>query len=186
MAESAASHATYEDLVGVPDNMIGEIVHGTLVTQPRPDSLHAWVATVLNEELGGPFRRGHAGPGQWMLLFEPELHLGADVLVPDMAGWRRERLPEMPEASFFTLVPDWVTEVVSPFTAAHDRVDKAGIYAREAVSFFWLIDPVARTLETHVLEDARWVRTGAWKCDAKVRAVPFDAVELELGELWER
>jgi Uma2 family endonuclease len=186
MAEAAKRKATYEDLLRVRGNMIAEIVCGTLVTQPRPASPHAWVATVLTGDLSGPFQRGRGGPGGWVLLYEPELHLGADMLVPDIAGWRRERMPEMPEVPFFTLAPDWVLEIVSPSTAAHDRVDKAGIYARERVSFFWLIDPAARTLETYVLENQRWVGIGAWKGDEKVRAQPFDAVQIELGELWAR
>jgi Uma2 family endonuclease len=186
MAEAAKRQATYEDLLLVRENMIAEIVHGSLVTQPRPASPHAMVATVLTGDLSGPFQRGRGGPGGWVLLYEPELHVGGDILVPDIAGWRRERMPEMPEVSYFTLAPDWVLEIVSPSTAAHDRVDKAGIYAREGVRYFWLIDPAARTLESHILEDGRWVRIGAWKGDEKVRAQPFDAIELELGELWAR
>lgn len=166
--------------------MIAEIVHGTLVTQPRPSSPHAWAATVLLGEFDAPFRRGRDGPGGWVLLFEPELHLGPDILVPDMAGWRRERMPVMPEVPFFTLAPDWVAEIVSPSTAAHDRVDKAGIYAREGVRYLWLIDPAAYTLEAHVLENDCWVRAGACKGNVRVRAVPFDAIELELGSLWGR
>jgi Uma2 family endonuclease len=186
MANAAKSHATYQDLLAVPDNMIGEIVYGVLVTQPRPASPHAWAATALTGDLDGPFRRGRGGPGGWVLLLEPELHLGADVVVPDMAGWRRERMPQMPEVAFFTLAPDWVLEIVSPSSMAHDRVDKAGIYAREQVSFLWFVDPTARTLESHRLESGRWMRMGAWKDSDRVRAEPFDAIELELSELWAR
>lgn len=186
MADAAKSHATYEDLLSVPDTMIGEIVFGALVTQPRPSSPHAWAATALTGDLDGPFRRGRGGPGGWVLLLEPELHLGADIVVPDMAGWRRERMPEMPEVAFFTLAPDWVLEIVSPSSMAHDRVDKASIYAREGVHYLWFVDPTARTLESHALESGRWVRTGAWKHSDRVRAEPFDAVEIELGELWAR
>jgi Uma2 family endonuclease len=186
MANAAKRQATYEDLLKVPENMIGEIVLGTLVTQPRPASPHAWAATALTGDLDGPFRRGRGGPGGWVLLLEPELHLGADIVVPDMAGWRRERMPAMPEVPFFTLSPDWVLEIVSPSTMAHDRVDKASIYAREGVSYLWFVDPTAHTLETHTLENGRWLRTGAWKDNDHVRAQPFDAIELELGELWAR
>jgi Uma2 family endonuclease len=182
----AKRQATYQDLLEVQDTMIAEIVYGTLVTQPRPASPHAWAASVLGEELGPPFRRGRGGPGGWILLDEPELHFGTDVLVPDLAGWRRERMPVMPEAPFFTMAPDWVAELLSPSTAAHDRVDKASIYAHEGVEFFWLIDPAAQTLEAHRLSNGQWVRVGAWKGDALVRAAPFEAIELELGALWAR
>jgi Uma2 family endonuclease len=186
MAEPAKRDAAYQDLLEVPDTMIAEIVFGTLVTQPRPASSHALAASVLGEELGPPFRRGRGGPGGWILLDEPELHLGADILVPDMAGWRRERMPEMPDAPFFTLAPDWVAEILSPGTAAHDRVDKASIYAREGVGFLWLIDPDVQTLEAHLLRSEQWVRIGAWKGNAAVHAAPFEAIELELGALWKR
>lgn len=186
MPEPAKRQATYEDLLAVPDTMIAEIVFGTLVTQPRPASRHAWAGSVLGEELGPPFRRGRGGPGGWVLLDEPELHLGADILVPDMAGWRRERMPEMPDAPFFTLAPDWVAEILSPGTAAHDRVDKASIYAREGVAFLWLIDPAAQVLEANALKDSQWVRIGAWKGNATARVAPFEAIELEVGALWAR
>jgi Uma2 family endonuclease len=186
MADAAARHATYEDLLGVPDTMIAEIVCGTLVTQPRPGSSHAWVASAIGDELGGPFRRGRGGPGGWVILFEPELHLGADILVPDFAGWTRERMPVMPDVAYFTLAPDWALEILSTNSAAHDRVDKAAIYAREGVSYLWFIDPAAQTLEANVLENEHWVRIGAWRGNDKARVPPFDAIEVELQELWAR
>jgi Uma2 family endonuclease len=172
MANAAKNQATYEDLLRVPENMIGEIVFGTLVTQPRPASPHAWAATALTGDLDGPFRRGRGGPGGWVLLLEPEIHFGADAVVPDMAGWRRERMPAMPEVPFFTLAPDWVMEIVSPSTMAHDRVDKASIYAREGVRFLWFVDPTAHTLETHTLENGRWLRTGAQAVAARGIRLP--------------
>jgi Uma2 family endonuclease len=140
----------------------------------------------LGIELGTPFYRGKGGPGGWILPYEPELHLQGDVLVPDFAGWRRERMPEVPNTAAFELAPDWVCEVLSPSTAATDRTQKMPIYVREGVKHLWLVDLIARTLEACRLEGGRWVVIGAWRDDAGVRVEPFDAIELELGRLWAR
>jgi len=184
VGEPAKRRATYEDLQAVAPNLIAEIIDGELFTQPRPASLHARAASRLSSGLGGPFDLGRGGPGGWVLLFEPELHLHGDVIVPDLAGWRRERMPEMPDAAAFELAPDWVCEVLSPGTAATDRVSKMPIFARERVKHVWLVDPLARTLEAYRLEDARWLLLGTWRDDALVRVEPFEAHELQLGELW--
>jgi len=184
MGDPAKRRATYQDLLAVPEHLVAEIINGTLVTMPRPASLHARAASSLGGELYGPFDRGKGGPGGWIILDEPELHLHGDVLVPDLAGWRRERMPELPDASAFELAPDWICEVLSPSTAATDRAEKLPIYAREQVGHVWLVDPVAKTLEACHLESGRWVHLGAWRDDAKVRAAPFEAFELELAGLW--
>jgi Uma2 family endonuclease len=185
----ARRRATYEDLLGVPDTKVAEILDGELVVNPRPAIPHAAVTSALGEELGPPFKRGRGGPGGWIILDEPELHLGADVLVPDLAGWRRTRMPEIPTTPAIELPPDWVCEVLSPSTAAIDRAVKLPIYSRAGVPHAWLVDPHARTLE--VLErdpnDGKtWRILGVWRDDAKVRAVPFDAIELDLAILWAR
>jgi Uma2 family endonuclease len=184
MGESAKRRASYADLVAVPSHLIAEILDGNLVTQPRPASLHARAASRLGAELDGPFDRGKGGPGGWILLDEPELHLGGDVPVPDLGGWRRERMPELPDTAAFELPPDWVCEVLSSSTAQTDRAVKMPIYARERVSHLWLVDPVARTLEACRLESGRWTPLGVWRDDAKVRAEPFEAFELHLSGLW--
>jgi Uma2 family endonuclease len=186
MGGPAKRRATYEDLLAVPEHLIAEIINGALVTQPRPASPHALATSVLGTDLGAPFHRGKGGPGGWVLLFEPELHLHGDILVPDYAGWRRERMPEVPDAAAFELSPDWVCEVLSPSTAATDRAEKMPIYARERVPHVWLVDPLARTLETYRLENGRWLMLGTWRDDARVRAEPFESHELELGALWAR
>ena len=186
MGDPVKRRATYEDLMAVPDIMIAEIIDGELVTQPRPASLHAIATSALLGDLRGPFQRGKGGPGGWIILFEPELHLHGDVLVPDIAGWRRERMPEAPDAAAFELAPDWVCEALSPSNPAHDRVRKMPIYTREKVAHLWLVDPRGRTLEAYRLEAGRWVVLGTWSDDAKVRVEPFEAMELELGELWAR
>jgi len=184
MGDPAKRRATYEDLVAVPEHLVAEIINGMLVTQPRPASLHARAASRLGAELDGPFDRGKGGPGGWILLDEPELHLHGDVLVPDLAGWRRERMPELPDATAFELAPDWICEVLSPSTAATDRAEKMPIYARERVAHLWLVDPIAKTLEACRFENGRWLLLGTWRDDAKVRVEPFDAFELELAGLW--
>jgi Uma2 family endonuclease len=137
-------------------------------------------------DLGGPFDRGRGGPGGWIILYEPELHLHGDVLVPDLAGWRRERMPEMPHAAAFELAPDWVCEVLSAGTEAKDRGRKMPIYARERVSHLWLLNPIERFLEAYRLEHGQWLLLGTWSDDAKVRAEPFDVHEVELAGLWEK
>ncbi|MDX2055823.1 MAG: Uma2 family endonuclease [Polyangiaceae bacterium] len=186
MAETAKKRATYEDLLAVPDGMVAQIIDAELVVMPRPASAHARSASRLGMDLGSPFDRGKGGPGGWIILDEPELHLRADVLVPDLAGWRRERMPELPHTPAFTLAPDWVCEVLSPSTQSIDRVRKMNIYAREGVAHAWLLDPNAQTLEVYQLSGEHWIRSGSWEGAATVRAEPFDAIELELAGLWER
>lgn len=180
--------ATLADLESLPDNVVGEIIDGELVVSPRPASRHARAASELGADLLFMFGRGRGGPGGWVLLDEPELHLGPrpDVLVPDIAGWRRERMPEMPDVVGFTLAPDWVAEVLSPSTERIDRVQKMALYAREHVRHAWLLNPSTRTLEVFRLESGSWLRVFAAADDAKVRAEPFDAVEIDLALLWAR
>ena len=132
----------------------------------------------------GPFDRGRDGPGGWILLFEPELHLGDDVLVPDFAGWRRERMPQPPRTAAFTLAPDWVCEVLSPSTAVLDRAAKLPVYAREGVQHVWLVDPVLRTLEVFRLHEGRYSLLITHTGKGRVRVEPFEALELELAYLW--
>lgn len=188
VAKPASPRATYADLERLAPNLVGEILRGVLYANPRPAIPHAVASSVLGEELGPPFFRGRGGPGGWVILDEPEIHLGAepDVLVPDLAGWRRARMPEIPQTPFLRLAPDWVCEVVSPSTEAVDRGEKLPIYARERVSHAWLVDPIVRTLEVFRLDGEGWRLVGTWRDDAKVRAEPFDAIELELGALWSR
>jgi Uma2 family endonuclease len=187
MAQQALREATYDDLLALPREKIGQLVFGVLHAHPRPAPKHAQAATTLGEELGPPFKRGRGGPGGWLVLYEPEVHLGRHVLVPDLAGWRRERMPEMPvDKPYFVLSPDWVCEVLSPSTAALDRGDKLRVYAAEHVAHVWLVDPEALTLEVLELDGATYRLLDVFSGDAKVRAKPFDAIELELALLWAR
>lgn len=134
--------------------------------------------------LGGPFQFGQGGPGGWWILYEPELHLGADVMVPDLAGWRRERMPVVPDVAAFELAPDWVCEILSPSTASLDRMRKMPRYATAGVGHAWLIDPIARGLEVFRNLDGHWLSVAVFEGTQVVRAEPFDAVELDLGLLW--
>jgi Uma2 family endonuclease len=182
---TARRRATYEDVLAAPEHMVAEVIDGVLYTFPRPAKPHTAAASALGEELGPPFKRGRGGPGGWILLWEPELHLGEDILVPDLAGWRRERLPTLTdEEPFFTLAPDWICEVLSKSTSKLDRTEKLPIYAREGVRHAWLVDPLLRTLEVLRLESSKWLIVDTWHDEAKVRAEPFDAIELDLAILW--
>lgn len=176
--------ATYEDLLKVPDDKVAEIVDGELYVSPRPAAPHALAASVPGVDLGGPFHQGRGGPGGWWIVHEPELHLGEDVLVPDLAGWRRERMPEFPKAAFFTLAPDWVCEVLSPSTERLDRARKLAVYARSAVGHAWFVNPEARTLEVYRPSENGWLLLVTYASDAVVHAEPFEAVELDLLPLW--
>lgn len=182
---ASRKRATYEDVLAAPPHLVAEVVDGELHLQPRPRRGHARAASVLGMDLGSAFHRGRGGPGGWEILDEPELHLGADIVVPDLGGWRRERLAGVADVAFFTLAPDWVCEVLSPSTATFDRKEKLPVYAREGVQHAWLVDPRARTLEVFRLEAGRWVLLGVHSDSERVRAQPFEAVELELGALWE-
>ncbi len=176
--------ATYQDVLDAPPQMVAEIVHGALELHPRPAFRHARSASALGGRIGNPFDFGEGGPGGWWILDEPELHLGGDVLVPDIAGWRRERMPVFPDAPWVDLAPDWVCEVLSPSTRKLDLTGKREAYAREGVGHLWFVDPDARTLEAFGLRDGAWVLLGALKDDEPVRLAPFDAVEFPLGALW--
>jgi Uma2 family endonuclease len=186
MVSVAPRRASYGDLLALPRNVVGEIIGGELHTQPRPGAPHAAVASLLGMVLGNPFHRGSGGPGGWIILDEPELHLGADILVPDLAGWRRTPMPEVPDAAAFNLAPNWVAEILSPSTAALDRVQKLPIYTRENVSHVWLIDPRLRTLEVFALSGDRYELLGAWRDSESARGAPFEELELGLAALWAR
>lgn len=182
---AALRRASYDDVLNAPPDMVAELIAGELHLQPRPWRRHAGAASVLGMDLGGVFQRGRGGPGGWVFYDEPELHLGRDVLVPDLAAWRKERSPTSPDNElYFVVVPDWVCEVLSPSTARKDRRLKMAIYARERVRHSWLVDPDARTLEVYRLEGDKWLQLSVHAEDERVRAEPFDAVELEVGALW--
>ena len=183
--ESEANpRATYQDVLDAPAHRVAEIVDGTLHTHPRPAMPHARASSSLGVKIGGPFDYDAGGPGGWWIIDEPELHLGEDILVPDLAGWRRERMPEYPDTAYVTLAPDWVCEVLSPSTRKLDLHGKRPVYAREGVRHLWLVDPSDRTLETFELREGQWVLIASAKDDDPVCLRPFDAVTFSLADLW--
>jgi Uma2 family endonuclease len=177
--------ATYDDLLKLPDSVVGEIVDGDLYTSPRPSAKHAIAASRLLSEIDGPFHSGKGGgPGGWWIIIEPELHLQGNVLVPDLAGWKKERMPKIPDVAFFDLAPDWVCEVLSPSNLRLDRVKKVPKYAEVGVNHLWLVDPIAQTLEVFRLKSPHWLLLQTFADKDKFRAEPFEAMEFDLSSLW--
>ena len=176
--------ATYQDVLEAPAHQLAEIVAGTLHTHPHPAMPHARASWVLGGKIGGPFDYGPSGPGGRWLSFEPELRLGEDIVVPDLAGWRREWMPEYPETAYVTLAPDWVCDVLSTLTRRVDLQEKRPACAREGVAYLRLVDPADRTLEAFELREGEWVFIGCAKDDEPVSIRPFDAITFTLGDLW--
>jgi Uma2 family endonuclease len=182
----AYKQTLYQQLEALPEGLTGEILNGQLHTQPRPAGPHALVESNLQIEIGGPFVRGRGGPGGWWIIIEPEIHFVTDqeVAVPDLAGWRRARMPKIPEGHRFEVVSDWVCEILSPSTASKDREVKMPIYAQYGVAHAWLVDPKRRTLEAYALEGATWRLIAKASDKETIAAAPFDALELDLSNLW--
>jgi Uma2 family endonuclease len=178
--------ALYEALLALPENLVGEIIDGELYTQPRPSGPHGNAETGLGTALRPPFHQGKGGPGGWWIIVEPEVHFkrDAEVAVPDLAGWRRERMPAIPQDHRYEVVPDWVCEILSPGTAKRDRSKKLPLYARYGVAHAWLVDPLERTLEVFELREGFWVLLGTLQDEDPVAMPPFDAVTFSLAELW--
>ena len=184
MAAPGKRRATYQDVLDAPEHLVAEIIGGELHLSRRPAVPATSVAFSLSLELGPPFGRGRGGPGGWIILPEPELHLGDDVLVPDLAGWRRERLPELADEAAVTLVPDWVCEVLSPSNERLDRIEKLPLYASLGVQYAWLVHPRLRTLEAFRLHDGKWLTIAVHRDQDRARIEPFEAIELDVGALW--
>ena len=184
MSKAAVRQATYADLEAVPEHRVAEIIDGVLETYPRPRPRHGIAAARLSGELDRPFARGRGGPGGWVSITEPELHLGSQVVVPDLAGWRRERMPTEPEDAFIETPPDWVCEILSPSTIRLDRGPKRRIYAGSGVYHLWLLDPAAGVLEGFAPADGRWVLLATIQRGGTVALPPFDAVPFPLDDLF--
>ena len=184
LSPAKSAPATYQDVLDAPPNMVAEVVYGALYTHPRPAMPHAWASSGLGSKLGEPFNFGRGGPGGWWIVDEPEVHLGDDIVVPDLAGWRRTRMPEFPDTAYCTLAPDWACEVLSPSTRALDRGAKQSIYAREGVGHLWFVDPDAQTLEAFELRNGRWSLLNRLSGNASVSLPPFEAIRFNLGDLW--
>ena len=176
--------AAYADLLALPEHVVGQIVDGDLVVSPRPAPPHAVAASYLGIEIGGSFGRGRGGPGDWLILDDPELHLDDQILVPDLAGWLRERMPRLSETAWFELRPDWLCEVLSPSTAILDRTRKQDIYRQHGVPWLWFVDPLSRTIEVLKLSGQDWVVAGTFGGEGEMHVPPFEAVAIDVGALW--
>ncbi len=176
--------ATYQDVLDAPPHKVAEVIAGTLHTHPRPAARHAWASSGLGIKIGSLFNYGDDGPGGWWIIDEPELHLGEDIVVPDLAGWRRETMPEYPDAAYFTIAPDWVCEVLSPATRRLDVNEKRALNAREGVGHLWFVDPNARAHEAFALREGQWLLLAPLADYAPVSLPPFDAITFPLDVLW--
>lgn len=174
---------TISDLDDLPEDVVGEIINGELIVHPRPDPPHARTAYRLGLTLGKSFEDGLGDPGGWVIIAEPRIGFEPQVMVPDLAGWRRERY-QAPPSGPFQVYPDWICEVLSPSTERDDRVRKLPSYARNGVQHAWLVDPLLRTLEVLRLAAGSWVIAGAYENEAKIHAEPFDAIEIDLSQIW--
>lgn len=183
--QPAVRYATYADLLALPDEVRAEILDGEITTLPAPRPRHSKSQGAIRNFIGGPFDDddGFGGPGGWWIFVEVDVQLGGNIVRPDLAGWRRERLPE-PDVRPISVTPDWVCEILSDSNEAHDRVTKRRLYAAHCVDHYWIVDPLARTLEAFSLEGNRWVEAGSFDELATARIPPFEAVELPIGRLF--
>jgi Uma2 family endonuclease len=190
MGEAVRKLATYDDILQLAENQVGEIINGDLHVHPRPAPKHALASSSLGDEISSPFQKAKGGPGGWWIIDEPELHLNNDILVPDICGWKKERMPVLPETAWFEMAPDWICEILSPSTAKVDRIKKMPLYAHYGVAHLWLIDPELRTLEAYELsspdpDKGQWVLIGVCDGDKQVSLKPFDVISFSLGNLWD-
>lgn len=153
---------TLADIDALPASIKGEIIEGVLHTMTRPRGPHQNVALIIGADLLGPFQRGRGGTGGWWILPEPGIELpNTPEIAPDIGGWRRERLPTLPEDTAITVVPE-----------------------RIGVRHHWLVDLAARTVTAYRLESAHWVEIGVWGDEAAARIEPFQDVALDVGSWW--
>ena len=183
-SEADLRRATYQDVLDAPPYKVAEVVDGTLYIFDRPAYPHVLASSTLGRYIGTPFNDGRGGPGGWWIVNEPQIHLGEDIVVPDIAGWRRERMPVFPDTAYTTLAPDWVCEVLSPSTRKLDLGGKSAVYARAGVRTIWFVDPIARSLEAKVLRGGKWMEIATLHDDATVSLPPFEAISFSLGDLW--
>ena len=176
--------ATYQDVLDAPEHKVAEIIDGELYLSPRPATPHARTVSQLLLLLGAPFDHGNGGPGGWYFLIEPELHFGKQIVVPDIAAWRRENLPKDLSGPFITEPPDWLCEGLSKSTVRLDREKKMPLYAKVGVGHAWLAEPVMKTVEVYRRVDKKFELVKIFVDDEVIKAEPFAAIELQLGQIW--
>jgi Uma2 family endonuclease len=178
--------ATMADLEALPPTLKGEIIDGELYVQPRPRAVHANVEGAIVDDVRGPYQRGRGGPGGWWLLPEPGIEVpGSPEFVPDVGGWRRERLPQLPSDEPIRIVPDWICEVLSPGTRGYDLVTKRRFYARIGVGWLWYVDVEAKSVNVSRLDGGHWIEIATHGEDERVRLEPFAAIEIDLAQWWD-
>lgn len=177
--------ATLADLEALPEHMKGELIDGVLYAMTRPRAVHQGIAGAVFADVLMPFQRGRGGPGGWWILPEPGIELPrAPEISPDVAGWRRERMPALPVNRAINVVPDWVCEVLSPTTRGYQLLVKRRLYAASGVPFLWEIDRESQTLSVLRLEGGRWVDLGAYRDEEEARLPPFEAAAINVREWW--
>lgn len=185
MGEAHGKRAGYQEILDAPQDMLAELVDGELHLQPRPGARHVRASSRLGALLTPPFELARGGPGGWVILDEPELHLGEDVLVPDLAAWRSATAGALDwELAYFEVVPQWVCEVLSPSTAGRDRILKLDLYHANRVEWAWLVEPIDRTIEVYAWSESGWVRTQTAMGGEPIALQPFSEVRLEVDLIW--
>jgi Uma2 family endonuclease len=187
LARKLGRPATRADLEALPPGVKGEIIDGELYVQPRPRPGHARALTTIASEIHGPYDFGRGGPGGWWILAEPGIEIpGSPEFSPDVAGWRRERLPALSDDEPLRIVPDWICEIHSPTTRGYDVLKKRPFYARIGVTWLWYVDLEARAVTVSRLVEGAWHEIGVHGEDERVRLEPFGDVELDLSLWWAR
>ncbi len=184
--EASSRPEINQDVIDTPSHLVAELIDGRLYTRSRPASRHAFAETALASILNPPLHFSRGGPGGWWILFEPELQLGENILVPDLAGWRRQRMSQLPDIDETYIVPDWICEVLSPSTLSFDLGRKSDIYARAGVDYMWLVDPNTYSLEAFKLQGSDWELIDSLYGDVPVSLPPFEEISFDLGDLWLR
>lgn len=185
MSQSAhTAPPTRGDLDALPANVKGEIIDGVLYAMTRPRPKYQAVGARITSSLEPPFRLGKGGPGGWWILPEPGIELPqSPEISPDVAGWRRQRMPELPDGTI-SLVPDWVCEVLSPTTRRHNLLVKVPYYARIGVPYLWLVDLEARALLVSKLDGAHWMDLQRFGDETTARIDPLGEIEIDVLEWW--
>ena len=181
-------HVTYQDVLDAPEHKVAELIHGKLYLMSRPAGPHIYAVSRLSGLLVSSFMPDIDGPDSWQIYHEPELHLIKDikVMVPDLAGWKLETMAKPPQDHKFTVMPDWICEVLSPSTRKKDLDLKAPEYAEVGVEHLWMVDPAAQTLQAFELQAGEWAQIADLKNNDTVCVSPFDATTFSLENIWVR
>jgi len=180
-----AGTATYQDILDAPDDMRAEVVNGELHLLPRAAPRHQRFSFLFGNALETSLRDRKSGHSGWVFIPDTNVHLSDhDICGPDIAGWRVETMPDVPETAHITIRPDWVCEIISPSSERLDRHDKFAMYANFGIPYYWIVDHRNRLVEAYALEQGRWVAIGVGSNDDAISFAPFDTIGLELGRLW--